>query len=413
MPDGPGRPVVSAGTGLAEAAPARAPLVRCGAAMSLLPPAAASAMGRNGDRADAGRARVLGFLKRHGWNATSFQVLEPGFRYWFDPADRGCVAYSDTGGAWVVAGAPIAAHEDLSVLALAFSAAADAAGRRVSFFGTERRFVDRAALDAMVLGEQPVWDPHDWEGTVRASRSLREQLRRARAKGVHVRRVGAAEVDGPLRPAFEALGRRWLAGRPMAPMGFLVKLHLFSFIAERRWFVAERDGQLCAALVCVPVYSREGWLFEDLLRDPDAPNGTADLLVDAAMRDLAADGATYATLGLAPLAGGVNGWMRAARAWGAPFYDFEGVRAFKARLKPKRWEPIFLSFPKGQPGAVAVVDTLRAFAEGGLLRFGLDTVRRDPARWTRLGALLRLPWGLTMAWARGVRGRLRPVGSGR
>ena len=31
------------------------------------------------------RERVLGLLRRHGWNSTSFQVLEQGFAYWFDP----------------------------------------------------------------------------------------------------------------------------------------------------------------------------------------------------------------------------------------------------------------------------------------------------------------------------------------
>jgi phosphatidylglycerol lysyltransferase len=54
-------------------------------------------------------ACVLDLLKAHGWNSTSFQILEPGFRYWFDRAE-GCIAYVDTGRAWVVAGAPVAAR---------------------------------------------------------------------------------------------------------------------------------------------------------------------------------------------------------------------------------------------------------------------------------------------------------------
>jgi len=43
---------------------------------------------------------AVSVLKRFGWNATSFQVLEPGFQYWFDGEDA-CVAYVDTGRAWV------------------------------------------------------------------------------------------------------------------------------------------------------------------------------------------------------------------------------------------------------------------------------------------------------------------------
>ncbi|MGV3723361.1 MAG: hypothetical protein ACO1SX_20885, partial [Actinomycetota bacterium] len=54
------------------------------------------------------RRHALALLKRYGWNATSFQVLEPGMRFWFDDQREACVAYADTGRAWVAAGAPIA-----------------------------------------------------------------------------------------------------------------------------------------------------------------------------------------------------------------------------------------------------------------------------------------------------------------
>ena len=41
---------------------------------------------------DPVRLRVLGVLKRFGWNATSFQILEPGFHYWF-PDEDACVEW--------------------------------------------------------------------------------------------------------------------------------------------------------------------------------------------------------------------------------------------------------------------------------------------------------------------------------
>ena len=71
------------------------------------------------------RERVLELLRRHGWNATSFQTLESDFRYWFH-GDDACVAYVDTGAAWVAAGAPIAAPERLADVAGAFVEAASA-----------------------------------------------------------------------------------------------------------------------------------------------------------------------------------------------------------------------------------------------------------------------------------------------
>jgi phosphatidylglycerol lysyltransferase len=324
------------------------------------------------------RARLLALLARYGWNATSFQTLEPGLRYWFD-GDDACVAYADTGGAWVVAGAPVAARERLGEVADRFVALARRRRKRACFFAVEPRFVEASGLAHLRVGEQPVWAPARWADALAASRGLREQLRRARAKGVRVRAASAAEAgdpSSPLRASLEALAARWLASRGMAPMGFLVALEPFSFAAERRYFVAELGGRPVAMLVAVPVYARRGWFFEDLVRDPEAPNGSAELLVDAAMRAASAEGSPYVTLGLAPLAGPLPRGLLLARAWGKALYDFEGVRAFKAKLRPAAWDPIYLAHPPGSSGAVALYDTLRAFARGGLLRFGLATLRR-------------------------------------
>jgi phosphatidylglycerol lysyltransferase len=356
---------------------------------------------------EAARARALALLKRHGWNATSFQILEPGFRYWFDAG--ACVGYVDTGAAWIAAGAPVCPGEGLLPAARAFVDAARAAGRRVAFFATEERFTGEGApseLAALRIGEQPVWDPRAWAETVEATRSLREQLRRARAKGVVVRSLAPAELADPssaTRRAVEALVARWHAEHPLPPMGFLVEVHATEHLEERRCFVAERDGRIVGFLAAVPVYAREGWLFEDLLRDPAAPNGTGELLVDAALRAAAAEGSRYVTLGLVPLAGAVPAWLRLARRSGRGLYDFEGLRAFKAKLRPVTWTSIYLSYPCDQGELKTVRDVLVAFARGGLARFGVATLLRGPAVLVQLLALLLVPWTALIALADGAR----------
>src|SRR5690606_16762398 len=96
----------------------------------------------------------------------------------------------------------------------------------------------------------------------------------------------------------------------------------------------------------------------------------------------------HVTFGLAPLAGDVGPWLRAARRWGRLMYDFDGLRAFKAKFTPSAWEPIYLAHPRGRSAALAVVDALAAFARGGLLRFGIQTLLRGPAIVMRLLAVL-------------------------
>lgn len=346
------------------------------------------------------RGRVLELVRRHGWNATAFQTLEDGYAYHFVSTD-GCVAYVDTGAAWVAAGAPICAADALPEAVSSFVRAAAAVGKRACFFAAEERLLAASgALEGLRIGEQPEWDPRSWRDTLRARRSLREQLRRARAKGVVVREATAAELaEGPVRDAIERLASRWLDTRAMAPMGFLVRLEPFTFPRERRCFLAEAEGRLVAFAGVIPVPARGGWFVEDLVRDPDAPNGTAELLVDAVMRWAEGHACDWVTLGLAPLAGDVSAPLRIARVRGRRLYDFEGVRAYKAKLAPRAWIPIFLAFPRGQSPLATVVDALAAFTHGGFVRFGMRSFFRGP-KIVLLGlAAMLVPWTVLLGWS--------------
>ncbi len=329
----------------------------------------------------AHEARAVELVRRYGRTGTAFQVLNPGLAYWFD-AGQGMVAYMDTGGAWVAAGEPIAPLEAVEPVARRFVAAAHAAGRRASFFGTEESLARATGFRCLRLGEQPVWDPQQWEAHRRAHRSLREQLRRARAKGVTVRELTAADLqhDSTLHGQVDAVVRHWLATRPMPPMHFLVEVVPLRWLTHRRVYIAERAGVVIAVLSCAPVPARNGWLFEHVLRNPDAPNGTTDALIDAAMRARAREGVTWVTLGFAPLSGEVNRALRWARRLSQPLFNFSGLTAFKRKFRPQHWEPIYLTYPSESGPAVALLDGLRAFAGGALWRFGLRAVLRRPVR---------------------------------
>lgn len=343
-------------------------------------------------RAQTRRERVLTLLRRHGWNTTSFQLLEPDTRYFFDPELDAVTGYVDTGSAWVAGGAPVAPEGALAAAAARFVQAARVRGRRASFFAAGERFVIASGFKAILIGEQPTWDPKAWPARVAGTSSLRAQLRRPAAKGVGVRIVDPAEVgvSGALRPQLDAIVAAWLRQKPLAPMGFLVDLRPFDFAAERVCGVAESDGRVIAFVAAVPVYARGAWLIEDLLRLPGAPNGTAEALIDLVMRETAARGAQMVTLGLAPLSGDVPSGLAWARELARPLYDFAGVRAFKARLRPDAWEPIYLVVPPGAWTWPAIIDALRAFARGSFLAFGLRTLSRGPpfVVWGLIGTLV-------------------------
>jgi len=346
------------------------------------------------------RERALELVRRHGWNATSFQTLEEGYRYFFD-AD-GFVAYVDSGRAWVVAGAPIAPLSQILPILRSFLGAARQAGRRVCLFAIEQRLLDLAGAEllALSIGEQPVWDPQKWDDILKRRRSLREQLRRARAKGVLVREVTAAELEAGLtRQGIARVAQRWQQAHGLAPMDFLVRLELFNFAQDRRCFVAEREGRVIGVAGVVPVSARSGWFIEDLVRDPAAPNGTAELLIDGVMRWAGQQGSHWLTLGLAPLAGDVSPLLRAARSSGRLLYDFKGLRSYKAKLEPEQWVRIFLAYPPTQGAFRSVLDALWAFTRTGFWSFGWRTLTRGPIVVVRALAVLLLPWTLLLSVA--------------
>lgn len=291
----------------------------------------------------------------HGWNATSCQILNPGIDHWFSSAMPAVVGYARRGGLLAVAGAPVCPPELLPQVCVEFEAFARAQGRRVCYVCAESRLYDLFAKSsdhaAVVLGAQPVWDPRSWQGVVARRASLRAQLNRSTNKGVVVECVAPelAATDPELQKVLSA----WLHARRLPPLHFLVEPNVLQGVVEDRVvFVAGRGGQSVAFLVASPVVAKAGYLVELLARSPSAPNGTSELLIDAAMQRFARENRRYVTLGLVALAHAADNdmrrnpfWlrnlMRLARAHANRFYNFRGLEQFRVKMVPNQWETLY------------------------------------------------------------------------
>lgn len=294
-------------------------------------------------------------MLQYGWNATAYQILNPGIALWFPDTGDGVVGYVRHRRTLVVAGAPVCAVERLETLATEFVRAAHSRRLRVCYFGAGDRLEVRYARDAkwsrVLLGAQPAWDPRHWREAVAKRSSLRAQFNRARNKGVRVHEWPSSIAED--HPALRRCLKEWLATRNLPPLHFLVEPETLSRLQDRRVFVAERNGSEAVAFtVLSPVPDRNGWLVEQIVRGFQAPNGTAELLIDAAMRAVSDSGSTYATLGLSPLSERAPLeplrqpiWLRVVLQWvrlhGARFYNFGGLETFKAKFNPEVWEPIY------------------------------------------------------------------------
>lgn len=297
------------------------------------------------------RARELVLL--HGWNATSYQIINPGIELWFTGNNDAVIGYVIRGRFAIVAGAPVSRKESLANVMLEFEGWARKRSLSVCYFGAGSRLEsiirESPRYSLIALGAQPSWNPRNWAAIVEGKESLRAQISRARNKGVTVSHWDArrATDNADLRKCLQD----WLATRGLPPLHFLVEPDTLSRLEDRIMIVAERNGSAVGFLLLSPVAARNGWLVEQIVQGQNAPNGTAELLLDFAMRFSAAAGSDFLTLGLAPLSEhsqfnweSVPRWLRVLLSWvrahGNRFYNFQGLDRFKAKFQPTEWEDI-------------------------------------------------------------------------
>lgn len=307
--------------------------------------------------------RVRELILRHGWNATVYQILNPGIERWIAGEGDAVVGFVTAHGHRVVAGAPVCADERLADVVAEFEADTRRRGLRACYFGAGERLARtlaaRGPFDRLFLGAQPCWNPHRWPEVIAGKASLRAQLLRARNKGVTVSRWPAPVATN--HPELVRCLHEWLDTRGLPPLHFLVEPDTLGRLWDRWILVAELEGRPVGFLVASPIPQRDGWLVEQNIRGADAPNGTTELLLDAAMEAFAADGSSYATLGLCPLSRRAQialppqrAWLRLVLGWvrahGRRFYDFDGLDAYKAKFLPETWEPIYAITGGGRVG---------------------------------------------------------------
>lgn len=344
---------------------------------------------------DVAHARTLAL--RYGWNAMAYQIVNDGIVHWFSAAGDAVIGYVQKHGVCIVAGAPICDGSRLNAVLDEWEDFVFSMRCRACYFGAAGRLFDqlheRPGYATVVLGAQPVWNPQYWPEIPARTPSLRGQIRRARNKGVQVSEWTPARASSD--PRLEAVLREWLSTRLLPTMHFLVEPHTLHDLEGRRLFVAERGEQLVAFINASPIAARQGWLVEQFVRGAHAPNGTIELLLDTMMQAVAADGATYVTMGLVPLRDDTGGTVMPNPAWlgtlltlvrihGRRFYNFEGLERFKTKFRPHHWEPIYAisaerSFTLRTLYAIGAAFTmqspLRALA-GGLMRAARTEFRR-------------------------------------
>jgi phosphatidylglycerol lysyltransferase len=325
---------------------------------------------------------LLDLQTQYGYNAHSLVSIAPGAGAWSPDNFDGAVIYSRFGHVWLAAGDPLTDNENLDEIANQFAEAAREKNRIAAFVPTTARFAQAVAnsgFSAVKVGAAPYFDLTVWAPRGDKAKKMRAGVNQARRSGVSVETWDT--FDNSLRKETTDLCLRWLGTRRAATsFGWLLALDPFLH-AERKKYYGARDcsGRLVGLVAASPMPARSCWYLEDVLRQPDAPQGTADLLVFEALNRMASDGVKLATLGTAPLAKEgenvvptgdhrvVEGALRIAATRLEAFYNFEGLRRFKSKFVPSWWESEYVVGQRGVmvPPRVAHA-VLRAIAPGGV-----------------------------------------------
>ncbi len=319
--------------------------------------------------------------RRYGYNPHSLVSIAPGAMLWSSPDIDGAVIYGEFGRVWLAAGDPLAPLEDMAELARQFAAFAKKKNRVVAFVPTSAEFARTVVprdFIAVKVGASPYFDLQTWNPRGDSGKKIRAGVNQAHRAGVTVEVIPEG-IDPLLKKETAQLCMHWLGSRQSATtFGWLVALDPFLHSEHKKYFTARVNGRLVGFLAASPIPARRGWYLEDVLREPDAPQGTATLLVVEALANLRAEGAALATLGTSPLTtdGPVDiptehrvisrALDVASRRLGG-FYNFEGLRRFKGKFVPSWWES---EYALGQRGVImphrighAIV---RALVPGGI-----------------------------------------------
>ena len=293
------------------------------------------------------------FYQLHGYNAHALVGITTGTRLWTCPETEGAIAYNEFGKVWLAPGDPLASVENLAKVSDCFLQKARAEGRVVGFMPASEQFAKQSSglgLRAIRIGSAPYFDLATWAPRGDRAKKARAGVNQARRAGVHVGEV--REIDERLIRETACLCKSWLTTRRSAiRFEWLFTVDLFQHKEKKKYFTArDANGKLVGFLAAIPIPARDGWYLEDVLRSKNAPNGTTDLLVVEVLDSLKQCGAKLATLGPALMATegvtdpGIHVSSVLSRAvWFMArccsiFYNFDGVRRFKAKFAPSWWE---------------------------------------------------------------------------
>lgn len=269
--------------------------------------------------------------------------------------DHALVGLQVHAGVALVLGGPIGPDETTAPAWRELMQRCDSHGWVPAVLGADRRQADLTAtmgLRQRLVGQEAVLDValFSTEGKQRAS--VRHSVTRAHRDGLTVARCTATDLDQETAAGLRAVSDAWLSHKHGPELGFTLGRFDPAELHGQDLYVASVEGRPVAFITWLPFDAGSRRVLDLMRRGPEAPPGTMEALIVAAIADFATRGVVSASLGGVPLAGTTGsddridmmlGWMY---EHGGGLYDAKSLYAFKAKFAPA-WEPMYLLYRTG------------------------------------------------------------------
>lgn len=310
-------------------------------------------------------------LVRQYGGPVSHAALDPSRRMFRTLTVEGVISFMLVNRCAVVMGDPICAPANKTLLADAFADYCAEIGWTILYVAATaslQAYARERGYTSMEFADLLIADPQDDPEIGSQARHLRQHLNHTRRDCVTVREY-FGESDAQVEAQAHAACEAWLSSRHGLQM-YLGRPQLFNDKTGRRWFIAEKEGQVIGFLSMLRVGCSECRnLINLVFSSPSAPLYTSELMVVTALKALREEGANSVCLGIGPRAalGRVEGCNAVTELLSRKFYRLaeklthqHGKTAFWEKFRVAQREPVYLLFQPPGIGPSKIYALIRA-----------------------------------------------------
>lgn len=315
--------------------------------------------------------KVTHYIEQFG-NSASLSLFHPLCKFFNDPAIEGVIGYRMEQNCIVAFGDPICGRDDRMPLAKAFHDYCKELNKTSIYLMASESFTSAILHNfggsALQFGHDIILDPTIDLRTLTGSypHHLRQKFRNAISSGLSVLEYKGDNQE--IEQTLIDIAQQWVVNRK-GPQIYLIPIDVFAHRSSKRWFYAEKDGQIVGFLMLNKINGSEGWALNgSIMLTAQAPKSTSEFLMLTILELLRGEGCIYFSAGpmmaleIERMEG--FGWfsqlfidcsMKSARK----LFRMQDRQRYWKKFHPKK-EPLFVTLTTSRMGLYELRAILRA-----------------------------------------------------